>query len=103
MSSALSSVSTIAASGLSAAQTGLRTHAHNLANLGTEGFRRAQTVSTALPGGGTLATEGRAQAPGHALLTDTVGLLQARHHFMANLAVFKTGDAMAGSLLNALA
>lgn len=99
----MSSVSAIAGSGLSAAQTGLRIHAHNLANLGTEGFRRAQPVSTALPGGGTLATEQRAAAPGHALLTDTVGLLQARHHFMANLAVFKTGDAMAGSLLDALA
>lgn len=99
----MSSVSAIAASGLSAAQTGHRTHAHNLANLGTEGFRRAQVVSTALPGGGTLATEQRAAAPGHAMLTDTVGLLQSRHHFMANLAVFKTADTMAGSLIDTLA
>jgi len=99
----MSSVSAIALSGLSAAQTGLRTHAHNLANGGTDGFRRAQAVSTALPGGGTLAMEQRAPLPGHAMLTDTVGLLQAKHHFMANLAVFKTGDAMAGTLLDALA
>jgi hypothetical protein len=31
-----------------------------------------------------------------------VGLLQAKNSFLANLAVFKTGDRMTGSLLDAL-
>lgn len=37
---------------------------------------------------------------GNALETDVVTQLQAKHSFMANLAVFKTSDKMAGALLD---
>lgn len=88
----MSSTSAIALSGMQAAQLSLQRHAHNLANLGT-----ADVVA-----GGTLARTTRAEAPGPALATDLVGQLQAKNAFLANLAVFKTGDRMAGALLDAV-
>ena len=42
MASALS----IATSGMNAAQLSLQASAHNIANLGTEGFRREEVVQT---------------------------------------------------------
>lgn len=80
---------TQALSGMNRSQDSLQRHAHNLANLGTEGFRR----STA---------SGPAPAPGAALEADLVGQLQAKNAFLANLAVFRSSDAMTGSLLDAL-
>jgi flagellar hook protein FlgE len=38
--------------------------------------------------------------PGSSLETDVVSQLQAKNAFLANLAVFKTSDKMAGALLN---
>ena len=82
-------VATQAVSGMNRSQDSLQRHAHNLANLGTEGFRR-HTGS------------GPASAPGPALEADLVGQLQAKNAFLANLAVFHASDAMTGSLLDAL-
>lgn len=80
---------TQALSGMNRSQDSLQRHAHNLANLGTEGFRRSTG-------------SGQATAAGAAIETDVVGQLQAKNAFLANLAVFRTSDAMAGSLLDAL-
>lgn len=96
----MNSLSSIALSGMNAAQTKLDTTAHNVANLATEGFKRQETVQTEQSGGGVKASVRRAEAAGNALETDVVSQLQAKHSFMANLAVFKTSNKMAGALLD---
>lgn len=95
--------SNVALSGMAAAQQRLDAHAHNLANLGTDGFRRSTVSQTAVPTGGTTATWDRAAAEGPAMVDDLVGQLSAKNDFMASLAVFKTGDAMTAALLDAVA
>lgn len=98
----MSSLPLIALSGMNAAQTRLQASAHHIANGGTAGFRRQAVAQEALGGGGTRATLQAAGAPGTSLEADIIGLLQARTGFMANLAVFRSADQMAGSLLDAL-
>jgi flagellar hook protein FlgE len=99
----MNALASTALSGLSAAQSDLQSRAHNLANLGTDGFRRSLPQRSSVDGGGVAASVTRAARPGHALADDMVGQLQARNAFMANLAVFRTGDAMTGTLLDTLA
>jgi flagellar basal body rod protein FlgG len=96
----MASITSIARSGMSAAQTQLNASAHNLANLNTEGFKRQQVTQTAQPGGGVNATVTPTSAPGSALVDDVVAQLQAKNAFMANLTVFKTQDKMAGALFS---
>ena len=86
----MSSLSSIALSGMNAAQTRLDTTAHNVANLATDGFKRQETVQSEQAGGGVTATVRRAETAGNALESDVVAQLQAKNSFMANLAVFKT-------------
>ncbi len=93
----------IALSGMVAAMTSVQAHGHNIANLGTKSFRRTETHSSSQAGGGVQTTQIQSDRPGHAPEEDLVGLLQAKHQFLANLAVFKTADAMAGALLDDLA
>ena len=95
-----STISSVAVSGMNTAQTRLNASAHNIANLGTEGFRRQEVVQTEQPGGGVAPTLTRAPAVGPALETDVVAQLQAKNSFLANLAVFKTSNQMAGVLLD---
>lgn len=96
----MSSTLSIALSGLQAAQTRLGTAGHNIANSATPGFRRQTADARAAPEGGVAVSITRASRAGHALEEDMVGLLQAKHAFMANLAVFKAQDRMLGSLLD---
>ncbi|MDR7305941.1 flagellar basal body protein [Rhodoferax saidenbachensis] len=96
----MNSLSSIALSSMNAAQTKLDTTAHNVANLATEGFKRQETVQTEQSGGGVQASVRRAENAGNALETDVVSQLQAKHSFMANLAVFKTSNKMTGVLLD---
>ncbi len=96
----MNSISSIALSGLNAAQTSLNASAHNVANLATEGFKRQETVQTAQSGGGVTTSVGEASTAGNALEQDVVTQLQAKNSFIANLAVFKTQDKMAGALLD---
>jgi len=96
----LNSTASIALSGMNAAQTQLRASAHNVANLATDGFRRQQVQQTPQPGGGVEAAVTRADRPGPDLVQDVVTQLQAKNAFLANLAVFKTSDKMAGALLD---
>jgi flagellar hook-associated protein FlgK len=97
------SAASIALSGMTAAQTGLAAAGHNIANLETAGFRRQQVVLDERATGGVGVALGRAPLAGNALETDMVALLQARHAFVANLAVFRSGERMVGSLLDAVA
>lgn len=96
----MASISSIALSGMNAAQTQLQASAHNVANLATEGFKRQEVVQTAQAGGGVKAAVTTSALQGNSLETDVVAQLQAKNSFLANLAVFKTSNAMAGALLD---
>ncbi len=85
---------------MNAAQVALNSSAHNVANLGTEGFRRQETVQAETPGGGVSTSTRRAEQAGEALETDLVAQLEAKNTFLANLQVFKTSSKMAGTLLD---
>lgn len=90
----------IALSGLQAAQSRLGVAGHNLANLGTTGFRRQTVEAATVPAGGVAVSIGRVAHEGAALEADLVGLIEAEHAFKANLAVFKAQDRLLGSLLD---
>lgn len=95
-------LNSIALSGLRAAGTSLQVAGHNLANLPVKDFHRQQAVARSVPQGGVEVDVRVAERPGHAMEADVVGLMQARHAFAANLAVFRAGDRMTGTLLDAL-
>lgn len=97
----MTSLSAISLSGMSAAQARLDAASHNIANMGTAGFRREQVTQSAAADGDV--TTSRMQLPqeGNALEADLVGQLAAKSLFLANLAVFRTNDRMVGALLDA--
>ena len=94
------STSAIALSGMNAAQTSLQASAHNIANLGTDGFRRERVVQSTSASGGVETSVSQLAQAGNSLETDVVDELQAKNSFLANLAVFTTSDRMTGSLLD---
>jgi flagellar hook protein FlgE len=96
----MSSIPSIALSGLNAASLGLSTSAHNIANLQTTGFRRQITQQQEQAGGGVSVTLSRAAEPGDALAEDIVQQMSASYSFKANLLTLKTHDSMLGSLLD---
>ncbi len=99
----MSSISSVALSGMRAAQVSLDSSAHNVANLNTQRFRRQEVTNQEAANGGVNATISKASSEGASLETDMVAQLQAKNAFLANLAVFKTSDKMAGALLSAKA
>lgn len=99
----MQSTSSIALSGMNAAQTQLRASAHNVANLNTEDFRRIEVSQSPRQGGGVTAETTRAEVAQPALEQDLVDQLKAKNAFLANLAVFKTDNALAGELLDVFA
>jgi flagellar basal body rod protein FlgG len=96
----MASLTSISLSGMSAAQTQLAVAAHNVANANTPNFKRQQVDLSAQPQGGVMAGVSNTATPGADLVTDVVSQLQAKHAFIANLAVFKTQNKLAGSLLD---
>ena len=96
----MTSISSTALSGMNAAQTLLGSSAHNVANVNTANFRRQQVAQSEQASGGVSTRLTHAETEGAALETDVVAQLQAKNAFLANLRVFKTSDAMAGSLLD---
>ena len=96
----MASISSIALSGLNAAQTQLQASASNVANASTPSYRRQQVLQSAQPGGGVQTETVRTDATGSSLEADVVAQLQAKNSFLANLAVFKTSQALTGTLLN---
>lgn len=96
----MANITATALSGMNAAQTRLNVAAHNVANLNTEGFTRQQVSQTTQPDGGVTSTVSNVSTPGPALEADLIAQLQAKNAFLANLAVFKTQDKIAGALLN---
>jgi flagellar hook-associated protein FlgK len=96
----MNAVSSIALSGLQAAQTRLGSSAHNIANAATPSFRRQLVAQQTVPAGGVVATIARAPVAGDALAEDLVALKLAQHLFGANLKVLRTQDRMLGTLLD---
>ena len=96
----MASISSIALSGMNAAQTQLNASASNVANLSTPGYHRQEVEQSPQSGGGVQTQIRRAEAPGPALESDVVNQLQAKNSFLANLAVFKASDSMRGALLD---
>lgn len=93
-------LSSIALSGLQAAQTRMAGSAHNIANAMTPGFHRQLVAAQSVSGGGVAATLQRAPVAGDALAEDLVSLKLAKHLFTANLKVLRTQDRMLGTLLD---
>lgn len=97
----MNSISSISLSGMNAAQTQLSTSASNLANLSTEGFRGRDVVQQADANGGVTTTVVAAADQQRSIEADVVQQLQAKNAFLANLAVFKSGNQLLGTLVNA--
>ncbi|HEX6723069.1 MAG TPA: flagellar basal body protein [Burkholderiaceae bacterium] len=96
----MNAVSSIAMSGLQAAQTRMASSAHNIANAVTPDFRRQVVAQQTAPNGGVTTTIERAPVTGDALAEDLVALKLAQHLFTANLKVLRTQDQMLGTLLD---
>lgn len=89
---------------MQAAQVRMGASAHNIANTQTEDFHREEVLQQARPAlGGTEATVRRAPEAGHQMEQDVVDQLAAKNSFLANLAVFKAGDKMLGTLIDSQA
>lgn len=96
----MSSLSSIASSGLQAAQLRLGASAGNVANLNTPGYRAQRVDQQAAPGGGVAASVQRARTEGVSLEREVVDQLAAKHAFLASLQTLRTGDAVLGTLLD---
>ena len=92
-------VSSISLGGRNAAQASLSSSAHNIANLGTQAFRREEVQQRTAAAGGVSTTLTRTALPGNDLERDLVSQLSARNAFLANLAEFRTSNEMASTLL----
>ncbi len=99
----MQAISAIAVSGMKSATSSLQSSAHNIANLQTAGFQRQMASNQAVEQGGVQTRVSQATEPGNSMETDMVGLLTAKNSFMANLAVFRRNDQMAGTMLNMFA
>jgi len=96
-------LSSIALSGMNAAQQQLHASANNVANANTPGYRRQEAVQKARPEGGVTTEIQRGNAERAALEADLVAQLQAKNAYLANMSVFRTADRMAGALLDKMA
>jgi flagellar hook-associated protein FlgK len=97
----MTSVSSIASSGLRAVQLQLDSSAHNIANMNTPGFRRQMVAQQEAPNqGGVRASLERAQEEGASLEADVVGQMAVTYAFKANVLVLKTEERMKGALLS---
>lgn len=97
----MSSLSSIAGSGLQAAQLRLQASAHNVANMSTPRFHRDVVAQETQATGGVRAfVERAAEEEGVALEQEAVEQMSATYAFKANLQVLRTNDAVLGSLLD---
>lgn len=97
----MSSIASIALSGMNAAQQRLRSSAHNVANAGTEGFQREQVLAQSQAGGGVSTQVVRAEAADQGLFVeDVVAQLEARQAFAANWRSLRSEQDMLGVLLD---
>lgn len=92
-------IAAIAGSGLASASLRMATAAHNLANLGTEGYTRLAVQSSSLAAGG-VETQVIAAPPGGGLVEDVLSLKLASYAFRANLLSLQASDETLGRLLD---
>lgn len=98
--STMASISSIAQSGLQAAQMRLDASAHNIANMNTPGYRRLRAEQAEVAGpAGVNATLQRAPQEGVALEQEVVDQMTATYAFKANLQTIQAEDRMLGALL----
>jgi len=96
----MGSASSIAISGLAAAQLRLDASSHNIANWQTPNFRREEVTQRELPEGGVTATIEQAESTVPKLNTDIVEQIQAGYTFDANLRTLRTEQDMLGTLID---
>jgi flagellar hook-associated protein FlgK len=96
----MNTLASISQSGMNAAQVHLQSSAHNIANNSTEDFKRQEVDQQAQQGGGVTASVSKRANVGADLAKDMVEQLAAKNAFLANLAVFKRSNEMAGALLD---
>ena len=96
----MSSIASIALSGLNAASSRMASAAHNIANAQTPGVRRQLVQQTANPDGGVVVSIGRAAEAGDALVEDVVTQISATYAFKANVLTLKAQDRLLGGLLD---
>lgn len=98
----MNALSSIAASGMAAAQTRLQVSAGHIAQRGINPEEPTrQTVRQSAQTGGGVSTSVASTTGTHATLeADVVAQLEAKNAFLANLAVFKTADKLRGALLD---
>lgn len=96
----MTTLSSIAQSGLQVAQQRLDASAHNVANQSTAGFRRQQLQQQALVQGGVQGQTTRAVEAGVAPVQEAVEQVSASYAYLANLQVLRTNDRMQGALLD---
>jgi flagellar hook protein FlgE len=96
----MNAVSSIALSGMNAAQLRLDASAHNIANQQTDNFRRQEVTQEAAAEGGVKASVRPAAVPGEAVAEDLVQEMVAGYSFLANLKVIETEKKIMGTLLN---
>lgn len=100
----MSSLATIASSGLQAADLRLRVSAHNVANMNTPGFA-PQRVSEASAGprSGVTAQVVQSDQRGVSLEQEAIEQMAAKLTFKANVFVLRTYQETTGTLLNVFA
>ena len=96
----MTSISSIASSGLQAAQLRSGVSAHNVANLQTPQFQRQSVSQEARSGGGVNASVQNTGQVGTRLEEDMVAQMSATYSFKANLQTLRTADQMLGTLLD---
>ncbi|KAB0572841.1 flagellar basal body rod protein [Ideonella dechloratans] len=102
----MSTLPTIASSGLAAAQARLDASANNIANVATPRYRREDVVQSTRASGGVdaqprqLDAQGEAGASTGQLTQDVVNQKVALYNFQANVMTLKTEGSMVGSLLD---
>jgi flagellar hook protein FlgE len=96
----MNSIASIALSGMQTAQLQLDASANNVANVETPGYKRQEVLQSTQSQGGVAARVRRSESQGPSLEADLVAQLVAKNAFLANLAVFKSNNRMAGALLN---
>lgn len=96
----MTSISSIAASGLSAAQRHLDSSARNIASLSNPSVSRQPAIQNEGAGGGVSPLRTQSGEPGPELAKDLIYQLQSKNEFLASLEILKTDKATMGSLLD---
>ena len=96
----MTGLSSIALSGMNAAQTRMAVAGHNIANVQTPGFRAQQVAQRTQASGGVATAVTRAPQPGVSLANELVGQMSAGYAFKANLRTLEVERSMLGTLLD---